>query len=105
VFSFLEADSFAVSEAIALEIVNYNGGSYRGAQLFVGFMYIGAAMFVWLVRGWKIGRLEEKAAELGISTVKLDSVIAKETMASGGEEAKVKVKSSFVRRMFKWQRV
>jgi len=48
------------SEAIGLEIVRFNGGSYRGAILFAGFMYLGAAAVLWLVRAWKIGELEEK---------------------------------------------
>ncbi|KAK3186944.1 hypothetical protein K4F52_004388 [Lecanicillium sp. MT-2017a] len=46
------------SEAIALMIVKHSG-SYRGAQLFTGFMYIVAASCLFLLRGWKIGQLAE----------------------------------------------
>lgn len=33
-------------EAIALEIVASNGGTYLGVQLFTGFMFMGAAVFI-----------------------------------------------------------
>ncbi|PYI12434.1 MFS transporter [Aspergillus sclerotiicarbonarius CBS 121057] len=44
-----------VSEAIAL--VLRDNGSYLRVQIFTGFMYIGGAACLWLVRGWKIGEL------------------------------------------------
>ncbi|KAJ5305028.1 uncharacterized protein N7443_004688 [Penicillium atrosanguineum] len=50
-----------VSEAIALELrTNDASGtlSYLHVQLFTGFMYIGASLCLWLVRGWKIGEVE-----------------------------------------------
>ncbi|KAF2145556.1 uncharacterized protein K452DRAFT_220828 [Aplosporella prunicola CBS 121167] len=46
------------SEPIALQITAANGGNYRGAQIFTGFMYVGAAGFMLLLRAWKIGELE-----------------------------------------------
>ncbi|KAK7626340.1 major facilitator superfamily domain-containing protein [Phyllosticta citricarpa] len=54
------------SEAIALQITA-SSGSYLGTQLFAGFMFIGAATLMWILRAWKIGHLEdstEKAATL-----------------------------------------
>ncbi|CAI6249577.1 unnamed protein product [Periconia digitata] len=48
------------SEAMGLEIVISNGGTYTGAILFTGFMYLGAAAVLWLVRAWKIGELEKE---------------------------------------------
>lgn len=48
------------SEPIALELVESTGG-YLGTQIFVGFMYIGAALCVLLLRGWKVGELNEVA--------------------------------------------
>lgn len=78
-----------VSEAIALEIVAFNGGTYTGAILFTGFMYIGAAVSLWMVRAWKIGDSEEKAAaEKGES-----------------EDGVAFRKSSFVKRMVMWSKV
>jgi hypothetical protein len=57
-----ELTTILVSEAIGLEIVAFNHGSYTGAILFTGFMYIGAAVSLWMVRAWKIGELEKQAA-------------------------------------------
>lgn len=48
----------AFSEPIALKIVD-GTGSYLGTQLFTGFMYIAAAACLWVLRGWKIGELNE----------------------------------------------
>ncbi|OJI86767.1 hypothetical protein ASPTUDRAFT_493041 [Aspergillus tubingensis CBS 134.48] len=48
-----------VSEAIAL-VLRDNGSTdsvYLRVQIFTGFMYIGGAACLWLVRGWKIGEL------------------------------------------------
>lgn len=72
-----------VSEPIGLKIVSMNGGSYTGAILFTGFMYLGAAASLWAVRAWKIGELEEKAAAAGADCEK----------------------SPFLKRMLMWQKV
>ncbi|KAF2869703.1 major facilitator superfamily domain-containing protein [Massariosphaeria phaeospora] len=79
-----------VSEPIGLQLVSFNGGSYTGAIFFTGFMYVGAAGCLWLVRAWKIGDLEEKAAAASAGTV-----------ASAAEFKK----TPFVRRLVMWQRV
>jgi hypothetical protein len=84
-------DTWSVSEPIGLEIVAFNGGSYTGAILFTGWMYIGAAVFLWLVRTWKLGEMEEEGAMGGKSEV--DAV-------AGSFQ-----KSSFVKRMFMWRKV
>ncbi|KAJ5183638.1 hypothetical protein N7492_001254 [Penicillium capsulatum] len=50
-----------VSEAIALQLRTHRvdgGTSYLRVQLFTGFMYIGASVCLWLVRGWKVRELE-----------------------------------------------
>ena len=64
----------AVSEPIALEIVAMNGGNYLGAQLLTGFMYFGAAVFMWFVRAWELGKLESKAVAMHTSHDKLGLV-------------------------------
>ena len=46
------------SEPIALEMVG-GTGSYLGTQLWTGFMYIAAGLCLFVLRGWKIGELEE----------------------------------------------
>ncbi|KAF2002898.1 MFS general substrate transporter [Amniculicola lignicola CBS 123094] len=88
------------SEAIALEIVSFNGGTYTGAILFTGFMYIGAAGCLWLVRAWKLGDLEAQAA-----------VAEKEegVLPAGNAGNVVPIsefqRSPFVKRMLAWQKV
>jgi hypothetical protein len=62
--------------------------------MFTGWMYIGAAVFLWLVRTWKIGEDEEMAAAAG----KNDDGSA--TGARTGEG-----KSPFVTRMFMIRKV
>lgn len=58
-----------VSEAIALQLrSNKSGGgvSYLRVQIFTGFMYIGAALCLWIVRGWKVGEVERAQYRDGI---------------------------------------
>ncbi|KAL3420712.1 major facilitator superfamily transporter [Phlyctema vagabunda] len=38
-------------------------GDYLHAQLFAGFMYLGAAIAAWLLRAWKIREMERAAAD------------------------------------------
>ncbi|MCJ1394039.1 Tubulin beta chain (Beta tubulin) [Xylographa bjoerkii] len=52
------------SEPIALELSQSSGG-YLHAQIFTGLMYIAAAICMWVLRGWKIGQLEQLATEKG----------------------------------------
>ncbi|KAF1833561.1 MFS general substrate transporter [Decorospora gaudefroyi] len=89
------------SEAIGLEIVAYNGGTYTGAILFTGWMYIGAAVFLWLVRAWKIGEMEARAAAAGKSESEIEPVAAETADGSATSFQK----SPFVKRMFKWEKV
>lgn len=78
------------SEAIGLEIVAFNGGSYIGAILFTGFMYIGAAVSLWLVRAWKIGEQERQAAIDG---------------KGDGDVPQGFKRSPFVKRLVAWRKV
>ncbi|KAF1915157.1 major facilitator superfamily domain-containing protein [Ampelomyces quisqualis] len=82
------------SEAIGLEIVAFNNGSYTGAILFTGFMYIGAAVSLWLVRSWKIGELEKQAAIDGKGDGDADGAVP--------EGFK---RSTFVKRLVTWRKV
>lgn len=56
-----------VSEAIALVLRDNNSkdSAYLHVQIFTGFMYIGASLCLWVVRGWKVGEVlraeEEKS--------------------------------------------
>jgi hypothetical protein len=90
-----------VAEPIALELVSFNGNSYTGAILFTGFMYIGAAGLLWLVRTWKIGDLERKAAMKSAGVGHVDGVAA----AHGGSSSQDVKVTPFLKRLFAWQKV
>lgn len=45
------------AEPIALWLRTDNGTNFLHAQIFVGFMYMAAALCLWLVRAWKISEL------------------------------------------------
>lgn len=97
------------SEPIALEIISFDGGSYLGAQLFSGFMYIGAAVALWALRARKLGAVERAALAEGKNPDKVNPV-AEATEAGGKAEHEVpheveaKV-SPYMRRVFAWRRV
>lgn len=48
------------SEPIGLELRTTGGDKYLHAQIFTGFMYIGAAICMWFLRAWKINELESQ---------------------------------------------
>lgn len=83
-----------VSEAIGLEIVAFNGGSYIGAILFTGFMYISAAVSLWMVRAWKIGEQERQAA-----------IDGKGDGNRNGDVPEGFKRSPFVKRLVAWRKV
>ncbi|KAF4307281.1 mfs transporter [Botryosphaeria dothidea] len=87
------------SEPIALQITASNNGNYLGAQIFTGFMYIGAAGFMWLLRAWKIGEMERLAAEKNGSETSADPV------SEQPDEGARAPKSNFLKRMVKLKRV
>ncbi|KAF2661419.1 MFS general substrate transporter [Lophiostoma macrostomum CBS 122681] len=92
------------SEPIALEIVGFNGGSHTGAILFTGFMYIGAAAMLWLVRAWKVGELERKAAAVGQDPMTVSPLGGDVPSDQAPAAAEVKI-SPFVKRLVVWARV
>ena len=94
----------AVSEPIGLEIVAFNGGSYTGAILFTGWMYIGGAVCLWLVRAWKIGEMEWEAAIAGKEEREIDPLADRPTAPEGMALENFQ-RSPFVKRMFMWQKV
>lgn len=46
------------SEPIALQLFGVTG-NYLGTQIFIGTSYVGAALCMLLLRGWKVGELDE----------------------------------------------
>ncbi|KAJ4355170.1 hypothetical protein N0V95_003193 [Ascochyta clinopodiicola] len=90
------------SEPIALEMVAGTGG-YLATILFAGFMYIAAAASAFLLRGWKIGELDETARlnhdeQHGMRAIDTN----KETT---GEMARRKGRSVMFRNIWKWRKV
>lgn len=63
------------SEPIGLQIV-VGTGKYIGTQLFVGFMYIAAALCLAVLRGWKLGEITEIARVTHQSPEKVDPVMS-----------------------------
>lgn len=54
-----------VSEAIALQLRDNDSKDsvYLNVQIFTGFMYIAAALCLWVVRGWKVGEVARAEEE------------------------------------------
>jgi hypothetical protein len=78
--------------------VSLNGGSYTGAILFTGFMYIGAAACLWFVRAWKIGDVEREGA------MKRKETETGEPIGGADVSGDVKI-TPFLRRMVMWRKV
>lgn len=54
-----------VAESIALALRRSRGNIYLDAQLFTGFVFIGAAVFAWWLRMWKVKQNKmEKAFDI-----------------------------------------
>lgn len=92
------------SEPIALQIVD-GTGSYLGAQLFVGFMYIAAAACMLFVRGWKIGEEDELARLKGGDAEEYGPAAAETSPSSIAEAAKAAGRRGMVANCWKWRKV
>lgn len=99
------------SEPIALEIVSFDGGSYLGAQLFAGFMYIGAAAALWILRARKLGVMQHAAAHTNYPVENIDQACrVMEGQNTGNEIDNVLEKhgtnvSPLLIRLINWRRV
>ncbi|KAI9042438.1 MCT family MFS transporter [Aspergillus affinis] len=51
------------AEPIALWLRTDNGTNFLHAQIFTGFMFMGGALCLWLVRAWKISELDKTGAD------------------------------------------
>ena len=87
------------SEPIALEIVE-GTGSYLGTQLWTGFMYIAGSLCLLLLRGWKIGELEDLARMKEEEPEEIEAV-----GAESPERALIAGRKTIWKHMLKWQRV
>jgi MFS family permease len=104
-----------VAEPIALELRKSHGNYiFLNAQIFTAMMYVGGALSLWIVRGWKVGEiedLEKRLREKGVNVEDLKS-IERKAVVDGGHV----ISSSLVdgtrwqlrdlaRRMWAWKRV
>ncbi|PHH85946.1 hypothetical protein CDD83_10952 [Cordyceps sp. RAO-2017] len=76
------------SEPIALQIVA-GTGSYLGTQLFVGMMFVAAALCLVALRGWKIGQVREMARLADEAPEQLDPVKLENNEEFSGRARKV----------------
>ena len=96
----------AVSEPIALKLRQSKGNIYLHAQVYTGFMYIAAALCMWLLRAWKIGELEAIVAEQKVSTADLDPVNVEQSEVHRTISATSRAKkSSISKRLLAWKKV
>lgn len=65
-------------------------------------MYVGAAICMFLLRAWKIGQLEQLAAELEKAPGE-ENVLVIESAAGSGRP--LPARSSIVKRLVAWRRV
>jgi MFS family permease len=100
-----------VSEVIGLQLKQPSGNIYLHAQVFTGFMYIGASVCLWFVRAWKIRELEEAHAEAEAvreAEIRDDDAVPKHDAArttSVHGAASVKSRVQAARGLWAWQRV
>ncbi|MCJ1243788.1 hypothetical protein MMC30_000985 [Trapelia coarctata] len=92
------------AEPMGLELKQTAGNIYIHAQIFTAVMYIAAAMCMLFLRAWKVGELEELAAEEGKTVANIDPL---EPQSEGENTAhgSIKAKSSVLKRLLQWKRV
>ena len=104
-----------VAEPIALELRKSHGNYiFLNAQIFTAMMYVGGALSLWVVRGWKVGEIEELERRLqakGVSGKDLKNI---EKQAIRDEDQAVSSSAAtptgwqlrdLARRMWAWKRV
>jgi hypothetical protein len=67
-------------------------------------MYIAAALCMWVLRAWKIGQLEQLAAEEGKTMDNIDPLDSRIAIELGTPETNW-ARSSLASRLFTWKRV
>jgi len=91
-----------VAEPIGLKLKQMTGNIYIHAQIFTAVMYTAAAVCMWFLRAWKVGELEELAAEEGKSMSNIDPL--EQHHEEGMVHRPFKAKSSLLKRLVKWKR-
>lgn len=100
------AKTFLVSEPIGLKLKQGSGNIFLHAQLFAGAMYIAASICMFVLRAWKIGEIEELAAEQGKAPEQIDVVSSEPSRVSLSVASGLKLpQPSLTRLIIQWERV
>jgi len=97
------------AEPIGLEMRSSTGDIYLHAQIFTGFMYVGAAICMWFLRAWKISELERttRTKEEREQELRDDDAVPRERpeMSRHPSRTSLKNKVQAARGLWSWQRV
>jgi hypothetical protein len=81
------------AEPIGLELRTTSGDIYLRAQIFTGFMYIGAAICMWFLRAWKIGEIEKMEMTKSGQESRDDDILPRERPDLSRHPSRTSVKS------------
>ncbi len=83
------------------------GDIYLHAQLFTGFMYIGAALCVWFLRAWKIQEIVgiEASKEQREQEIQDDDTVVRPNISRYASRVSVKSTIKVAKGLWSWQRV
>jgi MFS family permease len=88
-----------VAEPIALQLRRKGSSDvYIDAQIFIALMYLGGALCLWIVRGWKVGQLEELERQLVAEGVDEDHLRRTEKEIQEGASTSQSVKVEDLRK-------
>jgi hypothetical protein len=98
------------AEVIGLSLRQSGSWGYRDVQLFAGFMYVGAFVFGWMLRAWKVWELEQahmnkEQSELAIYDDGVVPVPSTELRRRASRASTVKEKVLYLRGLWAVQRV
>ncbi|KAH7403541.1 MFS transporter-like protein [Cadophora sp. MPI-SDFR-AT-0126] len=95
------------SEPIGLEMRQDSGDIYLHAQLFTGFMYIGAALCMWFLRAWKIQELSRlrESKEQREQDIRDDDAVVRPALSRHASRISVKNSVKAAKGLWSWQRV
>ncbi|KAG4441209.1 hypothetical protein IFR05_003327 [Cadophora sp. M221] len=95
------------SEPIGLEMRQDSGDIYLHAQLFTGFMYIGAALCMWFLRAWKIQELArlKESKEQRERDIRDDDAVVRPNLSRNASRISVKDTVKVAKGLWSWQRV
>lgn len=80
---------------------------YLHAQLFTGFMYIGAALCMWFLRAWKIQELArlKESKEQRERDIRDDDAVVRPNLSRHASRISVKDTVKVAKGLWSWQRV